>query len=248
MSSTVKTYFSGKATAEQADFYHANTKEISTRYLGRRDLDLFLKDGLGLRALDFGCGTGLSTAILLAKGYTVEAVDISAKMMETARASHPNVNFHLLPSTTSPLPFPDRSFDVVFSSLVLFELSSREMLHGYLAEAARVLKDGGQFVAVTGSVHLHDPTYQSNYLQARYEENEARASGREVRVEVTEIRLVFVDYFWTEEDYQTECKAVGMPIVDVHYPLGKEGEGREWKDELVRSPMLLIHARKTVGQ
>src|SRR5690349_4335666 len=43
----------------------------------------------GRRALDLGCGTGSSTAPLLARGYAVVACDISAGMVREARQKYP---------------------------------------------------------------------------------------------------------------------------------------------------------------
>ena len=47
------------------------------------------------RALDVGCGSsGRVIELLLARGFAVEGLDISAKMLAHARARHPQAHFH----------------------------------------------------------------------------------------------------------------------------------------------------------
>ena len=59
--------------------------------LSRLPLDLH-----GARVLDAGCGTGLMTAELAARGAEVVAVDLSPKLiaLAQARVSHPRVTYH----------------------------------------------------------------------------------------------------------------------------------------------------------
>src|SRR5688572_11015628 len=46
-------------------------------------------------ALDLGCGTGNSTAPLVARGIDVEGLDASPAMLEVARRKLPDTPFHL---------------------------------------------------------------------------------------------------------------------------------------------------------
>jgi SAM-dependent methyltransferase len=102
------------------------------------------------RALDFGCGAGRLTRALAGRFEAAVGIDISAGMIETAwrlNADVPGCEFRQ--NTTSDLrQFGDGEFDLVYSSLVLQHLPSRDLVCGYVAEFLRVLAPGG--VAVFG--------------------------------------------------------------------------------------------------
>jgi SAM-dependent methyltransferase len=100
------------------------------------------------RVLDLGCGTGETTAWLALQGATVDAVDLSPRMVEVARALcvrhavDARVRFHVAPG--EQLPFTDGAFDVVFGHDVLHHLD----LERGRDEIRRVLVPGGRGVFV----------------------------------------------------------------------------------------------------
>lgn len=119
--------------------------------LGRTEVSAALAelDRLGLapgrrRALDFGCGVGRLSAALAEHVDEVIGVDIAPTMLEQARRfdrSGGRCRFVL--NTGPDLAFlPDRSVDLVYSSLVLQHMPA-DLAAGYLREFARVLTDGG---------------------------------------------------------------------------------------------------------
>jgi SAM-dependent methyltransferase len=100
------------------------------------------------RALDFGCGLGRLTRPLAKRFDTAIGLDISEKMIVRARDLNAGVSgceFRI-----NPWPdlrdFPDSSFDLVYSGLVLQHLPSRNDIHRYLAEFLRVVRDDGLVV------------------------------------------------------------------------------------------------------
>jgi SAM-dependent methyltransferase len=107
-----------------------------------------LGDLRGKRVLDLGSGTGETTAWLALQGATVDAVDISPRMIEVARglcARHgvaERVRFHVAPG--EQLPFPDGHFDAAFGHDVLHHLD----LERGRDEIRRVLIPGSRGVFV----------------------------------------------------------------------------------------------------
>src|SRR5216683_1424151 len=106
----------------------------------------------GETVLDVGCGTG--TLALVAKervGATglVSGIDPSAQLLTRARRKAARrgleINFQL--GVIEQLPFPDQSFDVVLSTLMMHHLPDDLKRQG-LAEIARVLKPGGRLLVV----------------------------------------------------------------------------------------------------
>ena len=106
----------------------------------------------GEALLDVGCGTG--TLALAAKRRvgatgTVVGIDASPEMIDRARRKaereHAEVTFQ--PAVVEALPFPDASFDVVTSTLMLHHLP-RPVREQCVREIRRVLRPGGRVLAV----------------------------------------------------------------------------------------------------
>ena len=97
------------------------------------------------RALDFGCGAGRLTRALGRRFETAVGVDISAGMVETARALNSDVESCEFRVNTSPDlgQFRDGEFDFVYSSLVLQHLPDSELVRGYVEEFLRVVSPDG---------------------------------------------------------------------------------------------------------
>ena len=78
-----------------------------------------------VRILDFGCGAGDVTAEL-GKNHDAEGSDISPRMVELARAAHPEIPFNIWDGVS---PYPDaKTFDVVFSKLVFMFIDDLNVL------------------------------------------------------------------------------------------------------------------------
>ncbi len=106
-------------------------------------------------ALDFGCGVGRLTAALSDHFAAVTGVDIAESMLAHARSLHagnPRCRFVLNDKPDLSI-FPDSSFDLVYSSLVLQHLTPA-FADGYLAEFVRVVRPGGRIVILVPDAHL----------------------------------------------------------------------------------------------
>ena len=104
----------------------------------------------GDAVLDVGCGTGtLAMEVARRVGHAgrVAGVDPGIQQIARARAKaarrHLPIEFQI--GVIEQLPFPDSTFDVVFSTLMMHHLPDGLKRQG-LAEIARVLKPGGRLV------------------------------------------------------------------------------------------------------
>ena len=97
------------------------------------------------RFLDIGCGTGYQMDRAKAMGFEVSGVDPCPSMYGVGANISEDIRSAICRGTAEQLPFPDSSFDVVFSSHVLVEL---EDITPALREARRVLKPDGRLVLV----------------------------------------------------------------------------------------------------
>lgn len=102
------------------------------------------------RVLEVGCATGANLAVMGGlRPIAGFGVDPSAAAVASGNVRYPALS--LTAATADRLPYEDASFDVVWFGFCLY-LIDRALLHRVVAEADRVLKDGG-----TLAIHDFDP-------------------------------------------------------------------------------------------
>ncbi len=140
-------------------YYHARAHEYDDWYLGRglyadRDrpgweealdeLRAWIEELPPKRTLDVACGTGFLTRHL---NGAVTGLDQSDAMLEVARRQVPDASF--VQGDALELPFPDASFDRVFTSYFYCHLEEIDR-ERFLAEARRV---AAELVVVGSRLH-----------------------------------------------------------------------------------------------
>jgi demethylmenaquinone methyltransferase/2-methoxy-6-polyprenyl-1,4-benzoquinol methylase len=108
--------------------------------------------GRGDRVIDLACGTGDIALEAAARGANVIGVDITARMVELARAKARRAQQDglwpvpkFLIGDMTAIPLPDASADVVTTG---YGLRNVPVLEQALDEIARILKPGGRLVAL----------------------------------------------------------------------------------------------------
>ena len=105
-----------------------------------------LGDMRGKSVLDFGCGSGESTVLLVRRGADVCALDISEALIEVAKrrlaVNGINGGVKFCVASAYMVPLPDESVDVVFGMGVLHHLDLRRAAR----EVRRVLRKGGKAI------------------------------------------------------------------------------------------------------
>jgi SAM-dependent methyltransferase len=107
------------------------------------------------RMLDVGCGSGALVRLLAARlgeGARIDAVDVNPFLLREAAALAGDLGARIRfgPGSATALPFPDQTFDCVFSVTVLEECDAEKAI----AEIKRVTRPGGRVAIVVRAIDL----------------------------------------------------------------------------------------------
>ena len=126
------------------EFMKNGEREIALLF--HRFAELQLPEPRG-QALDFGCGVGRLTQALARRMDRVIGVDISPVMIDLANRlnRYPDRAYYLCTADTGLAPLPYRSFQCIYSNIVLQHVPPDAAVH-YLHEFFRLLGPGGLLV------------------------------------------------------------------------------------------------------
>jgi len=123
-------------------------QELFTRRKARHLLDV-VRRRLGppgdVRALDVGCGVGLTDEYLVGRLGELEGTDVSAEAVRRAASANPSVRYSA--SEGDAFPYEDGRFDLVFAFCVLHHVPPDERPR-FVAEVQRVVRPGGLVVVL----------------------------------------------------------------------------------------------------
>ena len=101
------------------------------------------------RALDIGCGSsGRIIDFLISRGFDVEGLDISTRMIELAKQRHPKVTFHNADICECNFP---RKYDYISAWDSIWHVPLREQ-EPVLKKILQSLTSGGVFIFTTGGL------------------------------------------------------------------------------------------------
>jgi SAM-dependent methyltransferase len=193
------------------------------------------------RALDLGCGAGLSTKVLQTRASQAIGIDPSPSMVHWAKKLVPNAAF--LAGSAEAIPLANGTVELVTAAGSLNYAESRD----FFLETARVLTSEGRLV-----IYDFEPGrsfFRMPGLDRWFEEFSSRypwpqGDGREVhpetlgtasdqfgldlqerfRIPVAMTRAAYVDYMMTETNVAAAIRR-GVPTQEIRQWCG---EGLEW--------------------
>lgn len=110
---------------------------IFPNVIRKRELNIIfnlIKEVKPRKILDYGCGGGWLSKILVSEGYNVTGVDISENLIKIARRNIPEGEFYI--EDCLNLPFSNDTFDLIIGFAILHHLD----LNNALLECKRVAK------------------------------------------------------------------------------------------------------------
>jgi len=144
----VAAHWGKRAAHFDEDFGHSiRTQEERTAW--DRVFALALGGRTGLEVLDAGCGTGILSLELAARGHKVSGIDFAPEMLALAtdKAAKAGAAIRFEHADAENLPFAPASFDLVITRHVLWTLPHPEAA---ISEWIRVLRPGGRLAVIDG--------------------------------------------------------------------------------------------------
>lgn len=101
----------------------------------------------GQRVLEIGCGMGLHASLFAKAGARITTVDLTFRASQLAhhRFTQENISASVVQADGEKLPFPEQTFDRVWSWGVIHHSANTEAI---VQEILRILKPGGFFQAM----------------------------------------------------------------------------------------------------
>ena len=222
---------------------YAELEFPGTYYLAFRDIPrLLARHVTGTRALDFGCGAGRSSRFLRDRGFEVIGVDISEAMLAEAAARDPGGTYLRLTNDDFG-PLGAQRFDLIFAAFSFDNIPGRERRIRLVRELASRLAPAGRLVMLASAPEIYVNEGLS-FSTHDFPENRTAKSGDIVRIVMLDgaDRRPVEDIFWTDADYREMFASAGLEILEVHRPLGNDGDPFEWVSEREVSPWAIYVA------
>ncbi len=198
----------------------ANTEDVARALAGVTVLP-------GSRALDVATGGGHTALYLASRGFSVTASDISQAMLNGAQslAAERGLSIETRLHEAEKFPYGDSSYDLVSCRVAAHHFSDCE---SFLTEVARVLKPGGHFLLIDGTIpdgepiaeewiheveRLRDPSHGRFLSPGRWEELCSRHQLQVVRCETTPFKQPDLNWYFDTAGTSAENRKRVLALV-----------------------------------
>lgn len=234
---------------------HSKLDLDSTLYLAYRDIPQLLKEYLGAtyekrtcRALDFGCGAGLSTELvakmLMDLNFEVDifGIDINEQNINFAKQRMPRGTFVKINENDSLESLGE--FDLIICNFVLVE-NKQDKMTDILKKLQSRLSDSGIAIVTNCASKAYRKTNKWYSFGNDFPENEPRVlkngkmkfeEDQPIKVQVGRNGFTFFDFFHSGAAYRSSYQSAGLNLLKTHKPIGRESDGIEWQSENDYSP------------
>ncbi len=233
------TYEDGRRAAAYDELGYGGTYHLAFRDLP----DLLGEHVMGNRAVDFGCGTGRSTRFLQTLGFQTVGLDISAEMVDIARARDPRGDYRVIRDGDFS-SLTEGSTDLVQSAFTFDNIPGRERKVHLFAGLGKLLRPRGRLVSIVSTPEMYTREWVT-FSTRDYPENASARCGDVVRIVTTDYSdgRPVDDILWPDEDYRAVFREAGLEPERVERPLAKGDEGIPWVSETQFAPWAIYVLR-----
>ena len=227
---------------------YATLQFPATYFLAFRDLPaLIRRHNRGLRALDFGCGTGRSSRFLRNLGLQVTGADISQAMLDQARALDPSGQYHFIRNNIRD-EFPPGSFDIILAAFT-FDNMANTTKADVLSAMQILLAPDGCVILVVSAPEIYVNEWAS-FSTRDFPENRHAKDGDRVRIIMLDVsdRRPVEDVFCSDAHYRCLFQSAGFRVLDIHKPLATGKEGAQWVSETTTSAWTIYVLRSATDK
>lgn len=190
----------------------------------------------GTKALDFGSGTGRSTRLLKALGFSPVGIDISEGMVSRARLRDAVGDYRVI--TDGDLStVQDQRFDLILSAFTFDNIPTRERKVKLFRGLSELLQPAGSLINIVSTPEIYTHEWVT-FTTRDFPENRKARCGDLVRIVTTDYtdNRPVDDILWPDEDYRSVYDEAGLQVIDVAAPLATGAEGVEWVTETRVAP------------
>jgi SAM-dependent methyltransferase len=213
-----------------------------------RELAAHLDPRPGQHLLDIGCGIGGPARFLATEfGCRVTGIDVTAEFCEVARMLNQATGLDgkviVEQASALALPFAEGTFDAAYTQNVSMNIADKR---AFYAEAARVIKPGGRFVAAEYAAGPGGaPVFPVPWARVPEDSHLATADDTRRLLEDAGFQVLALNdrtqamlaYY---EESRRRIAVEGPPILGVHILLGDDGVER------VKNSARSVEERRTV--
>lgn len=102
----------------------------------------------GASILDVGCGAGVKSRYLAEKGFAVQGIDFSEKMIDIAKRESPEIPFEVF--DIYEIDAYPKTFDGIFAQAVLLHIPKKDIRDVLAKLKSRIKPNGLLYIAVKG--------------------------------------------------------------------------------------------------
>jgi len=201
-----------------------------TDHFARRKADALIRlaarrvgEPTGLRALDVGCGIGMTDRYLAPHFGELHGIDTAPQAVELAAATNPSVHYRSY--NGERLPYTDGDFDVAFAICVLHHVPPPQW-DAFAGEMARVVRPGG--IVAVFEHNPRNPLTRLAVSRCEFDEDAVLLGRRRAAqvleaagLDVIERRYIIFLPFGGQRVERMEGGLAWLPLGAQHYVAGR---------------------------